>query len=203
MKEKKPFVANKNHFYIFFGLFLCLLSVILVLNTGPVARVLSTPFTYAFGAMSYFIYLAINILGLRLIFAKKFFKLRFNSYFFASIIMFVAIIMLVTHFVVINDASVGRLALANDGNTVNAAEEFSRVFSLDGKYMSKESLMLFEYPFGSGIAGYFLVGAFNALFGIPNGGLIFAIVIIVIAVLIYFLPLILRLMGQRRKRNCF
>ena len=75
MSEKKPFVANKNHFYVFFGLFLCLLSLILVLNTGPIARVLSTPFTYAFGSVSYLIYLAINILGLRMVFAKKTFNI--------------------------------------------------------------------------------------------------------------------------------
>ena len=203
MKEKKPFVANKNHFYIFFGLFLCLLSVILVLNTGPVARVLSTPFTYAFGAMSYFIYLAINILGLRLIFAKKFFKLRFNSYFFATIIMLIAVFVLMTHFVVPNGPD-SYIALATDADkgTTSVTDAYDSVYNLvDGGYMNKPTLMLFECPFGSGIVGYFLVGAFNALFDIPNGGLIFAIVIIVIAVLIYFLPLILRLMGQTKEKK--
>ena len=208
MKEKKPFVANKNHFYIFFGLFLCLLSVILVLNTGPVARVLSTPFTYAFGAMSYFIYLAINILGLRLIFAKKFFKLRFNSYFFATIVLLVGVIILFSHFSIINANEFKDLTvtLSTDATnkTKSASDAYKVVFDLvetSGGYMKKPTLMLFEYPFGSGIAGYFLVGAFNALFGIPNGGLIFAIVIIVIAVLIYFLPLILRLMGQTKEKK--
>ena len=195
MKEKKPFVANKNHFYVFFGLFLCLLSIILVLNTGPVARVLSTPFTFAFGSLSYFIYLGINVLGLRLVFAKKFFKLRFNSYFFATIILLVAIIMLFAHFVIINDTRVGSVHFSN------VMESYNGVYDLvdaKGGYMSISTLMLFEYPFASGICGYFLIGAFNSLFGIDNGGLIFAILIAVIAILIYFLPLILRLMGQSK-----
>ena len=204
MKEKKPFVANKNHFYVFGGLFFCLFSIILVLNTGPVARVLSTPFTFAFGSLSYVLYLMINILGLRMIFAKKFFKIRFNSYLFASIFTLIAVIMLFTHFVIINNPSVGDVALVTDTSkgTVSAMEAFTGVFnSVEGGYMNKTSLMLFEYPFGAGISGYFLVGAFNALFGINNGGLIFAIVIAVIAILIYFLPLILRLMGQTKDKK--
>ena len=204
MKEKKPFVANKNHFYVFGGLFFCLFSIILVLNTGPVARVLSTPFTFAFGSMSYFLYLAINILGLRMIFAKKFFKIRFNSYLFASIFTLIAVIMLFTHFVIINDGNVGNVALVTDASkeTISVTDAFSNVLNrVNGGYMNKQSLMLFEYPFGAGLSGYFLVGAFNALFGINNGGLIFAIVIAVIAILIYFLPLILRLMGQTKEKK--
>ena len=78
MATKKPFVANKNHFFIFFGLFLCLFTLILCLNTGIVARIVSTPFTYALGSVSYLLYIAINIIGLRFIFVRKFFKVRFN-----------------------------------------------------------------------------------------------------------------------------
>ena len=206
MKEKKPFVANKNHFYIFFGLFLCLFSVILVLNTGVVARVISTPFTFALGSLSYFLYLGINILGLRLIFAKKFIKIKFNSYFFATIVLFIAIIMLFAHFVIINtDAFKGvTVALVNDtgANTINFYDAYRYCFdSIKGGYMNETSLMLFSHPFASGFVGYFLVGAFNGLFGINKGGLIFAIVIAVIAIFIYFLPLILRLMGQTKEKK--
>ena len=204
MKEKKPFVANKNHFYVFFGLFLCLLSVVLVLNTGPVARALSAPFTFALGSMSYFLYLAINILGLRLIFAKKFFKLRFNSYLFASIIMLIAVFMLFTHFTIVNFDGASNVALVTDqdAGTKSVMEAYSSNYdAISGGYWNKQCLMLFEYPFGGGIVGYFLVGAFNALFGINNGGLIFAIVIAVIAILIYFLPLILRLMGKDKDKK--
>ena len=203
MKEKKPFVANKNHFYIFFGLFLCLFSVILVLNTGPVARVLSTPFTFAFGSVSYLIYLAMNILGLRLIFAKKFFKIRFNSYVFATIVLLVAASMFFTHFVIINDKTItSTVAFVTDtnDNTVNFMEAYSNVFDgVNDGYMTTPYLILINHSFASGFIGYFLVGAFNALFSINNGGLIFAIVILVIALFIYFLPLILRLVGGPNK----
>ena len=208
MKEKKPFVANKNHFYVFLGLFFCLLSIILVLNTGPVARVLSTPFTFALGSFSYFLYLAINVLGLRMIFAKKFFRLRFNSYFFATIIMLVAVIMLYAHFIIVNNGNFfdnKMLAFTNDDKSIALLEAFKKNFDEvgqpDSSYMTKQFLVLFETPFASGISGYFLIAAFNSLFGINTGGLIFAIVLVVIAILLYFLPLILRLMGQTKEKK--
>ena len=208
MKEKKPFVANKNHFYVFIGLFLCLFSVILVLNTGIVARVLSTPFTFLFGSLSYFLYIAINVLGLRLIFAKKGIKVRFNSYFLASLILFISISMFFAHFassLSLNKQYIAFTAAAGSADklsTINFFEAYKKVFDgIEGGYLWTPSLMLFSHPFASGIIGYFLVGAFNALFGIHNGGLIFAIVIAVIALFIYFLPLILKLMGQSKEKK--
>ena len=204
MSEKKPFVANRNHFYVFIGLFLCLFSIILVLNTGVVARVLSTPFTFAFGSLSYFLYIAINVLGLRLIFAKKGIKIKFNSCVLASLLLFVSISMFFTHFV----RTAGRggftlgLATSQEAQTINFFEAYVDVFNtIEGGYLQTTSLMLFSHPFASGIIGYFLVAAFNSLFGIYNGGLIFAIVIGLIAIFIYFLPLILKLMGQSKEKK--
>ena len=208
MKEKKPFIANKNHFYVFIGLFLCLFSVILVLNTGIVARVLSTPFTFLFGSLSYFLYIAINVLGLRLIFAKKGIKVRFNSYFLASLILFISISMFFAHFASSLNLDKQYIAFTTAAgsmdklSTINFFEAYKKVFDgIEGGYLWTPSLMLFSHPFASGIIGYFLVGAFNALFGIHNGGLIFAIVIAVIALFIYFLPLILKLMGQSKEKK--
>ena len=204
MNEKKPFIANKNHFYVFIGLFLCLLSVVLVLNTGIVARILSTPFTFVFGSLSYFLYIAINILGLRLIFIKKGIRIKFNSYFLATLILIISVSMFFTHFAV----TVGRggftlgMVTSQETQTINFFEAYVDVFNqVEGSYLWANSLMLFAHPFAAGIIGYFLVAAFNTLFGIPNGGLIFAIVIGVIALFIYFLPLILRLMGQTKEKK--
>ena len=204
MKEKKPFVANKNHFYVFIGLFLCLFSAILILNTGIVARILSTPFTFVFGSLSYFLYLAVNVLGLRLIFVKKIVKIRFNSYFLASIILFVAVAMFFAHFVSAQSLDGKYLAFANneENHAINFMEAYRSVFdNIQGGYSNVTSLMLFSHPFASGIIGYFLVAAFNSLFGISNGGLIFAIVVAVISLFIYFLPLILKLMGQNKEKK--
>ena len=201
MKEKKPFVANKNHFYLFFGLFLCLFSVVLCLNTYIVARFLSTPFTYAFGSLSYLLYLALNILGLRLIFVKKPLKIKFNVYFLASLIMFIAASMFYAHFVLVNNGQFIALATDTTKGTVNFFEAYNNVFnSITEGYWSATFLALFSYNFASGIVGYFLVGVFNGLFGINTGGFILAIVFAVIALLLYFLPLILKLVGQTKTK---
>ena len=202
MKEKKPFVANKNHFYIFFGLFLCLLSVVLCLNTYIVARVLSTPFTYIFGSLSYLLYLGVNVLGLRLIFIKKFFKFKFNIYVLATLVLFVAASMFYAHFVLINNGQFVTLLTDSEKGTTGFIEAYHNIYNFttaQGEtYWSITFLSLFSHPFASGIIGYFLIGACNALFGINNGGFIIAIVIAVIALLLYFLPLILRLVGQTK-----
>ena len=201
MKEKKPFVANKNHFYLFFGLFLCLFSVVLCLNTYIVARALSTPFTYAFGALSYLLYLAINVLGLRLIFIKKALKIKFNIYFLASLIMFIAASMFYAHFVLVNSGQFIALATDTEKGTVNFFDAYNSLFSqVKNGYWNETFLSLFSYNFASGIVGYFLIGVFNGLFGINTGGFIIAIVFAVVALLLYFLPLILKLVGQSKEK---
>ena len=201
MKEKKPFVANRNHFYLFFGLFLCLFSVVLCLNTYIVARFLSTPFTYAFGSLSYLLYLAVNVLGLRLIFVKKTFKFKFNVFFLASIILFIAGSMFYAHFALVNSGQFVALATDSEKGTINFFEAYNNVFNtIPEGYWNATFLGLFSYNFASGIVGYFLVGVFNGLFGINTGGFILAIVFAVIAVLLYFLPLILKLVGQTKAK---
>ena len=204
MKETKPFVANRNHFYTFFGLFLCLLSIILCLNNRIVGRTLSTPFTYVFGATAYLLYISANILGLRLIFAKKFFKFRLNVYILGTILLLVAGTMFFTHFVSLNYLGERHIALVNnvEAKTVNFLEAFNGVFNtVEGGYYNPGFLSLLSHPFAGGIIGYFLVGVFNALFGLNNGGFIIAIVICGFAILLYFLPLILRLIGQSKQKD--
>ena len=206
MAERKPFVANRNHFFVFGGIFLCLLTLILCLNTGPVARVLSTPFTYAFGSLSYLFYIAINLLGIRLIFVKKFVKIRFNVYFFASLVLVVAGIIYFAHFVSLNYLSAyGEYVALSDNETlktVNFASCYQSIFDgVNGGYFSVTSLGLITYPFASGIIGYFLVGLFNNLFNISFGALIVAIILTVLAVVLYLLPTILRSIGRQKENK--
>ena len=198
MKEKKPFVANKNHFYIFFGLALVLFSIIMCLNVGYVARYVSTPFIYLFGSASYLVYIALNILGIRLIFVKKFLKIKINLYFIATIVLIVSGLMFLTHFMTV-DKFDGYIALVNKENqSINFIEAFQKVIT-DAKYFSDTNfLSLFSHPFGAGLLGYVLIALFNALFGIKNGGFIIAIILAVVALILYFLPLTLNLIGQSK-----
>ena len=206
MAERKPFVANKNHFFIFGGVFLCLLTLILCLNTGPVARVLSTPFTYAFGSLSYLLYIAINLLGIRFIFVKKLLKIRLNVYFFATLVLFISGSIFYAHFTSLYHLSANNQYLALSDNetlkTVNFANCYQSIFDeVNGGYFQVTSLGLISYPFASGIIGYFLVGLFNNLFNISFGALIVAIIFAVLAIVLYLLPTILRSMGKEKEKK--
>lgn len=208
MEDRKPFVANKNHFYVFFGLFLCLLSVILCLNTGIVARVISTPFTFALGAFSYIFYLAINALGLRFIFVRKGLKIRLNNIFFATFILLVSLMIFYAHFAsAMFYQDNGMYVALSDNATLNTESYitfYNNVFNnVEDGYYQAQSLSLFSYPFAAGYAGYFLLGLLNNLFNMNVGGLFVAIGLAVLAILLYFTPFIIKAMRQKKinKKN--
>ena len=201
MANKKPFVANKNHFYIFVGIAMCLITVILCLNTGPVARYASTPFTYAFGTLSYLLYIAFAALGLRFIFAKKFIKVKLNIYFFATLILLVAAFIFYAHFTAASILPKGEY-LALSENTELKTHHFGDWYAtfFDEEYYNLPVISVVKiYPCASGIIGYFLVALFNNLFNISFGALIIAIILAVVAILLYFLPLILRVIGKEKE----
>lgn len=203
MANKKPFVANKNHFYIFVGIAMCLITVILCLNTGPVARYAAFPFVYAFGALSYALFIAVAALGLRFIFAKKFIKIKFNIYFFASLILIIAGFMFYAHFQSMATLNEGEY-LALSTNTELKTQDFRAWYGNYFKdnyfdFVNTPILGLFAAPYASGIVGYFLIALFNNLFNVSFGALIVAIILAVVAILLYFLPLILRAIGKEKE----
>ena len=207
MKEKKPFVANKNHFFIFIGLFLCLFALILCLNTSRGAHYASFPFVYVFGSLAYLVYILIILLGLRMIFAKKFIKIKIGVYFFGTIFVLIAGFMLYAHFVSLNDlASQGNRFLALSTNdelkSISFAEAYNNAFDKFKENFGKDmTLSPVSYPLGSGIIGYFLVGLFNNIFAKSFGALIVAIIFIVVGIFLYFLPLILRSIGKEKEKE--
>ena len=68
-----PLTAIQNRYSMMARWHEKLFPVLEELNIGYVARYVSTPFIYALGSASYLLYIALNLLGLRLIFVKKFF----------------------------------------------------------------------------------------------------------------------------------
>lgn len=202
MANKKSFLANKNHFYIFGGIMMCLVAVILCLNTGPAARYAAFPFVYAFGALSYALFIAVAALGLRFIFAKKFIKVKFNIYFFATLILLTAGFMFYAHFQSIFELNGKYLALSENSvlNTLDFRTWYGTYFGNEYfDFVNTPILGLFAKPYASGIVGYFLVALFNNLFNFRFGALIIAIILAVVAILLYFLPLILRAIGREKE----
>ena len=202
MADKKPFIANKNHFFIFFGIFLCLFTLILCLNTGIVARIVSTPFTYALGSLSYLFYIVVNIIGLRMIFAKKFIKIKLGTFFFGTLFILASGIMLYAHFASLDYLKDGYLALSDNAElkTKNYLEVYNGIFNeVTGNYYEITVFSPVNYPFASGIAGYFLVALFNNLFNIAYGAMIVAIIFGVLGLVLYILPAILRSIGKEKE----
>ena len=205
MKEKKPFVANKNHFFIFIGLFLCLFALILCLNTSIGAHYVSTPFVFTFGSLAYLVYILIILLGLRMIFAKKFIKIKIGVYFFGTIFLLIAGFMLYAHFISLNylgDENFIALATNHEIKSVNFFDVYDGIFNnFKSHYNDLMTLSPVSYPLGSGIIGYFLVALFNNIFGVSFGALIVAIIFAVVGVFLYFLPLILRSIGKEKEKE--
>ena len=206
MANKKPFIVNKNHYFIFIGIFLCLITLILGLNIGPVAILLSTPFTYALGSIAYLLYIALHLLGLRFIFVRKILKIRFNVYFFATLILLIAGMICYTHCVSLSYPNVSGkfLAFANTDKSENFFEVYNRLISeqVMSRYWKMDAVLgLISYPFAAGISGYFLVAVFNSVFNVSFGALIVAIVLTVLAIVLYFMPLILRSIGKEKEQK--
>ena len=205
MKEKKPFVANKNHFFIFIGLFLCLFTLILCLNTSVGAHYVSTPFVFTFGSLAYLVYILIILLGLRMIFAKKFIKIKIGVYFFGTIFLLIAGFMLYAHFISLNylgDGTFVALATNHEIKSVNFFDVYDGIFNnFKSHYNDLMTLSPVSYPLGSGIIGYFLVALFNNIFAVPFGALIVAIIFAVVGIFLYFLPLILRSIGKEKEKE--
>ena len=205
MKEKKPFVANKNHFFIFIGLLLCLFALILCLNTSIGAHYVSTPFVFTFGSLAYALYILIILFGLRMIFAKKLFKIKIGVYFFGTLFLLVAGFMLYAHFVTLNELGGGKfvaLSANEEIKSVNFLDVYNTIFNnFKANYNENMTLSPVMYPLASGIIGYFLVGLFNNIFGVAFGALIVAIIFAVLGIFLYFLPLILRSIGKDKNKE--
>ena len=205
MKEKKPFVANKNHFFIFIGLLLCLFALILCLNTSIGAHYVSTPFVFTFGSLAYALYILVILFGLRMIFAKKLFKIKIGVYFFGTLFLLVAGFMLYAHFVTLNELGGGKfvaLSANEEIKSVNFLDVYNTIFNnFKANYNENMTLSPVMYPLASGIIGYFLVGLFNNIFGVAFGALIVAIIFAVLGIFLYFLPLILRSIGKDKNKE--
>ena len=172
--NKKPFVVSKRHFTFVGGIAICLFSVVLIINVGYFARALALPFTYGFGLISYVFYILVYFYGLSLFFREKAIKIRFNNYFFGTILLILAATMIAT-LVITNDAMVDgnivKISYKDDiANNVYSFKTFynKHVFeAIDGynspsAYWKSSFINLFQKnKFGGGFIGYAIVGFLN------------------------------------------
>ena len=98
MSEENLKPISKKQFAFFEGIALALFGIVLVLNMWYPARVLTLPFTYLFGVLSYVIYLFIYLEGMFLLFRSKGFKVKFNLRLVGIILTFIALCLIATSF---------------------------------------------------------------------------------------------------------
>ncbi|MCR5505462.1 MAG: DUF87 domain-containing protein [Bacilli bacterium] len=199
MNEKnKVHQVNKRTVAFFLGVALCLLSVILVMNVGYVARGIAFPFFYLFGTGSYILYLWMYAVGISLLFRGKGIKITFSWRTLGFILLFLSLSMIST------------LAFAKKSlPTMNFLKEFNDVlflkqdgsFASNGGYWNTLFINMFgSYPFGGGLLGYALVGLlYNGMKSV--GCWTFAILIGAFGFLLLFVKEVASLIQKRANRE--
>ena len=218
--EKQLKEISNRKLKVVIGLFLSLFSIILFINVTAVPRIFTFGFAYLFGFASYLIYIILYLIGMYMVFVNKPIKMKIPLlYIFAGIIVVIAAIILSTHIAVANCKYDGlivdyqvRAKIVFDGkatNSVNFASIYNNIFfHADGdkttnfNYLTADTINFFsnEFSLGCGLFGYLLLASGNTLFNNAAGGLILAIILFVIAMLMFGLPILIRVI-KTHKRN--
>ncbi|MCD8194801.1 MAG: hypothetical protein LUD22_00625 [Coprobacillus sp.] len=172
--------SYKRGLYVAIGVFLWLLAMVLIINIGPVAKVLSFIFTYTFGILSYVIYVLMLVVGFFLIFFQDKVKVSYPSRVVASIVLFLGLDIIVT------DIYVSVLDTSSLITLSNFTQYFSDSCFSSVKYIrTTEFINLFsvDTPFAGGYLGYFIVALLTNV-----GGYVVSSLLIVLGVLLYFVP---------------
>ena len=185
MSEKKKFQINSKLENMIKGLTLCLISTILILNVGKVARTFAFVPLYLFGASYYILFALVFLYGLfRIIFRRKI-KLKEANIIFSVPLFFLSMFF----FLSVYDTPV----FDSVGNAINSYHA-----SLNG-YYSPIFFNPFNYygGFKHGLLGLSL-GA-----GINNNtvAIFLGIMLLVVSLLIFFMPLITSWIKNDKKKE--
>ena len=185
MSEKKKFQINSKLENMIKGLTLCLISTILILNVGKVARTFAFIPLYLFGASYYILFALVFLYGLfRIIFKRKI-KLKEANIIFSVPLFFLSMFF----FLSVYDTP----AFDSVGNAINSYHA-----SLNG-YYTPVFFNPFNYygGFKHGLLGLSL-GA-----GINNNtvAIFLGIMLLVVSLLIFFMPLITSWIKNDKKKE--
>lgn len=200
--KEKPY---SSQLMFFGGVGLCLLAIILIMNVGAVARVISYPFLYSFGILSFGIYAVAYIIGILFLFAKNKLKIVHKIRFLGYVLIFLSLLVLITQIYVSSKGVI--LATKNyydDGDVIvkhNFHEYFISVTKIPQGYIKEPFVDVFiTYPFGGGYFGYALTAVLNEFVGMPFTYVI-SISVLLIGMTIALLPNIINWSKERQFRN--
>lgn len=210
-KEIKE-ISNKK-LRVVIGIFVCLFSVILFINTTAFPRVFTFVFAYLFGFASYLVYIALYVLGMFLIFGNKKPNIRIPvTIVIGTVFVVLGAFTLGTQIAVVNSTNTtlnvgmgGNLipCFKQDQTHINFASAYNKIFFTftEGKsYLTADIINFFSnnYSVGAGFIGYFLAGCGNSLFGTGNGGFILGIILFALALILFATPIVLALLKDKQ-----
>lgn len=203
-KDPKPVSARKLTF--FGAVFLCLISVSMIINIGEINRALTIGFNFLFGVSAFVIYIFLYVLGISFLFKEKGFKLRPSFGLFGLLTFFFGTLLLTT-------------LIFNSSSNISSStflDMFKYMQHQDGSkgYFYYTELNLFtqvnyiiggveaEYNFGGGILGYWLTSLLVSSVNVAFAWVV-ASVLIVLGILIFCVPYIEKALKNKKlaKKN--
>lgn len=174
--EKTKTKLDKSLFF-FSGVVICLLAVMLILNMGTPARVLSFVFSFLFGSFSIFLYICLYIVGYFLLLKETKIKLK-DVPIYIDIAFFVFSLGMLTTlstFMYKDQIAEGNVDYIEIFNSLNYVTE-------------KEYINLFSSQLGGGYIGYSFSSLLTSFVGDYKTVGAIAIIVSVIGALIFLIP---------------
>ncbi len=176
-KEKKVRKASSGQLCFFGGIALCLLSVVLIMNRGIIAKGLSFLFTYLFGTISYLVYFIIFGYGINLLLKEKVLKIKISYRFISYFILFFSILM-VASLIAFKDKS----ALVNTNYNKD-------VFIADSYFATSWNLNNLM-KLGGGLIGFLIVSLLSKI--AYSFAIAVTVILILVALAIIIIPIVMK-----------
>lgn len=166
------------------GLMLCLIAVFGALNRGIVSEFFTWLIAFLFGWFFYVFYLIVFLIGIRLIFARKEFKLHWGITIAGIIVLLVGCLILATNSMT-----------GNNGTTPLTFANFYEKFSAS---IDTKSFPLISYEgISGGFFGYLFVAILNS--GITyNGTIAVGVILVCVGVILALIKTIIRLIKSTK-----
>ena len=198
MSEKKaPKKINPRTVSFFIGVTICLFSVILIMNVGYFARFFALPFFYAFGLVSYAVYLLFYAIGLSYLFRGKGLKFKFTARFFGGVFVFLSLVLIAT-LIQCKSAMPTKGFVSEYNHLVFDEREITGYANVYKGYWKENFINMFgPSPFGGGIFGYMILGIMPS--NLQSGlGWAIAIISAILGVFLIFLKNIIGLVKKSK-----
>lgn len=196
MNENNKIVSSKL-MKIILGLFLCLISVIMILDVGYIGRTLTFAFTFLFGFTSYFFYALFFVIGIVLIFRQKDTKIHIGAYVTGIVIVLIATQMLLTYIfepgIVFASLGTKIQTLYDPANYYNAAYIHQWPFMFQCLFPNVSNLKV-----GGGVIGDSLISALNEWLNLSSQAILIISLVFFLGIALFMIPLVVKIVKKQK-----